>query len=78
MVRNVSSAVSVNEALELGLTACKTCKTAQSNSLNNFVQKKTKEQTNTLQWKVQQKPAHDVNIKQEMAMAFVFSTIPIS
>lgn len=49
MVRNVSSAVSVNEALELGLTACKTCKTAQSNSLNNFVQKKTKEQTNTLQ-----------------------------
>ena len=78
MVRNVSSAVSVNEALELALTACKTCKTAQSNSLNNFVQKKTKEQTNTLQWKVQQKPAHDVNIKQEMAMAFVFSTIPIS
>lgn len=51
MVTNVSKAISVNNALELGLTPCKICKPPMANKANNFVSKSAKGTANTVQCK---------------------------
>lgn len=51
MVTNVSKAVSINDALEIGLSPCKICKPPMATKRNNLVKKKTKGESNTVQCK---------------------------
>lgn len=51
MVKNVSKAVSISDALEVGLSPCKICKPPTVQKSNNFVSKSTKGTASTVQCK---------------------------
>ena len=51
MVTNVSKAISISDALDLGLTSCKICKPPTVQKANNFVSKSAKGTGNTVQCK---------------------------
>ena len=76
MVTNVSQAISISKALEMGLTPCKICKPPMVQKANNFVQKSTKGESNTVQCKAKTKAGARFKRRTSIGNGFCFQHNP--
>ncbi len=75
-VTNVSKAISISDALEVGLTPCKICKPPTVNKANNFVTKSVKGTANTVQCKGKTKAGTRCKHKTSIGNGYCFQHNP--
>ena len=76
MVTNVSKAISISDALEVGLAPCKICKPPTVQKSNNFVSKSTKGTANTVQCKGKTKKGTRCKHKTSIGNGYCFQHNP--
>ena len=76
MVTNVSKAISISKALDIGLSPCKICKPPVTNKANNFVQKSAKGTANTVQCTGKTKKGTRCNHKTSIGNGYCFQHNP--
>lgn len=76
MVTNVSKAISISGALELGLTPCKICKPPTVQKSTNFVSKSAKGTANTVQCKGKTKAGNRCKHKTRIGNGYCFQHNP--